>query len=120
MGEKREMMEQVKQFRKGKSDKIDFLDEIEATKGKNKFDPKQQSQHDKTKGKPDNFKKNFNDKRFGFGGKKKGSKANTKSSANDVSEYHKNGGGRKGGKKIGGKNKRVGKDRRKMNANKRK
>ena len=78
--------------------------------------------------KPDNFKKNFNDnnkrnfkdKRFGFGGKKKGSKANTKSSANDVSEYHKNGGGRKGGKKMGGKNKRVGKDRRKMNANKRK
>jgi len=126
--EKREMMEQVKQFRKGKSDKIDFLDEIEATKGKKKFDPKQQSQHDKTKGKPDNFKKNFNDnnkrnfkdKRFGFGGKKKGSKANTKSSANDVSEYHKNGGGRKGGKKMGGKNKRVGKDRRKMNANKRK
>ena len=52
--------------------------------------------------------------------KKKGSKANTKSSANDVSEYHKNGGGRKGGKKMGGKNKRVGKDRRKMNANKRK
>merc|ERR1712037_284758 len=51
---------------------------------------------------------------------KKGSKANTKSSANDVSEYHKNGGGRKGGKKMGGKNKRVGKDRRKMNANKRK
>ena len=48
--EKREMMEQVKQFRKGKSDKIDFLDEIEATKGKKKFDPKQQSQHDKTKG----------------------------------------------------------------------
>ena len=43
-------MEQVKQFRKGKSDKIDFLDEIEATKGKKKFDPKQQSQHDKTKG----------------------------------------------------------------------
>ena len=78
--------------------------------------------------KPDNFKKNFNDnnkrnfkdKRFGFGGKKKGSKANTKSSANDVSEYHKNGGGRGGGKKMGGKNKRVGKDRRKMNANKRK
>merc|ERR1711971_1179512 len=122
--EKREMMEQVKQFRKGKSDKIDFLDEIEATKGKKKFDPKQQSQHDKTKGKPDNFKnnnkRNFKDKRFGFGGKKKGSKANTKSSANDVSDYHKNGGGRKGGKKMGGKNKRVGKDRRKMNANKRK
>ena len=40
----------MKQFRKGKTDKIDFLDEIEATKGKKKFDPKQQSQHDKTKG----------------------------------------------------------------------
>ena len=71
-----------------------------------------------------NNKRNFKDKRFGFGGKKKGSKGNTKSSANDVSEFHqnRNGGGKKKGK-MGkmGQNKRMGKDRRqKMKSNKRK
>ena len=70
-------------------------------------------------------KRQFKDKRFGFGGKKKGGKANTKNSANDVSDYHKNGksgGGKKMGKMGGGaKNKRFGKDRRqKMKGSKKK
>ena len=52
--EKRDMLEQVKQFRKGKSDKIDFLDEIEATskgpKGKGKQSQHQPQRFDKNKG----------------------------------------------------------------------
>ena len=70
-------------------------------------------------------KRNFKDKKFGFGGKKKGGKANTKSSTNDVSGYHQNSGGKQkgGGKKMGkfAKNKRAGKDKRqRMKSNKKK
>jgi len=97
--EKRDMLEQVKKFRKGKTDKIDFLDEIEATTKGNKQKPSQHGQQrfDKSKGNVDNNKRQFKDKRFGFGGKKKGSKANTKTSTNDVSGYRQKGGGKKSG-----------------------
>jgi len=125
--EKRDMLEQVKQFRKGKIDKIDFLDEIEATSGKANKKPFQNQQQRFDKNKGNDGKRHFKDKKFGFGGKKKGGKANTKMSTNDVSGYHqKNGSGKKmggGGKKMGkmAKNKRAGKDRRqKMKSNKKK
>jgi len=128
--EKKDMLDQVKKFRKGQVDKIDFLDDIEATndkKGKKNRPQHEQQRFDKNKradNKHDN-KRQFKDKRFGFGGKKKGGKANTKNSANDVSDYHKNGksgGGKKMGKMGGGaKNKRFGKDRRqKMKGSKKK
>jgi len=125
--EKRDMLEQVKQFRKGKIDKIDFLDEIEATSKGNKKPGQQHQQQrfDKNKGNDGKNKRNFKDKKFGFGGKKKGGKANTKSSTNDVSGYHQNSGGKQkgGGKKMGkfAKNKRAGKDKRqRMKSNKKK
>jgi len=119
--EKRDMLEQVKQFRKGKSDKIDFLDEIEATskgpKGNKKQSQHQPQRFDKNKGNDANNKRNFKDKKFGYGGKKKGGKANTKTSTNDVSGYRQNSGGKKSMGKMA-KKKRAGKDRRQKNKSK--
>ena len=64
-------------------------------------------------------KKQFKDKKFGFGGKKKGGKSNTRNSTDDVTSYKpfranpKNKQGIKRNKKnSGAKNKRVGKQRR--------
>lgn len=70
--EKKEMLDQVKKFRKGKTDSIDFLEDLDAKKGGKK---------------KQNEKKQFKDKKFGFGGKKKGSKGNTKQSTDDISSY---------------------------------
>ena len=66
------------------------------------------------------------DKKFGFGGKKRGMKQNTKESADDISEYNKfrRPGGAGGGgfkKKLGkGASKRPGKETRNKNKNKKK
>lgn len=54
-----------------------------------------------------NAKRKYKDQKFGFGGKKKGGKWNTKESHNDVSGFKSRGThGRSGGKKFskGGKN----------------
>ena len=91
--EKKDMLDQVKKFRKGQADSIDFLEESGANK------KKQQATDEKRK---------FKDKKFGFGGKKKGKKANTRDSVNDVSSYKRP--RAKGGAKPA--NKRPGKSRR--------
>lgn len=95
--EKKEMLDQIKKYRKGVSKNLDFLD------GKQKKIVEKRKQRDK---------------KFGFGGKKRGSKLNTKDSAADVSEYRRSDRpkGKQGNKKMnkGGKhdNKRPGKNRR--------
>lgn len=71
--EKKEILEQVKKVRKGISKDLDFLD------GK-----KNKSISRKTM-----EKRKIKDRKFGFGGKKKGMKTNTKESAADISEYKK-------------------------------
>ena len=48
------------------------------------------------------------DKKFGFGGKKKGSKANTRNSADDISSYRPFPKNNKGPAKAGGKGKTMG------------
>ena len=60
-----------------------------------------------------NGKRKAKDEKFGFGGKKRGAKRNTKESAGDISEYKPF---RKPGfnKKLGKGNKRPGKERRKQ------
>ncbi|CAH0554571.1 unnamed protein product [Brassicogethes aeneus] len=98
--EKKEMMDQVKKVRKGLSKDLDFLDGK-----KNKAISRKSLE-----------KRKMRDKKFGFGGKKKGMKMNTKESAADISEYKRSGkpGGKgKGGKAVG--NKRPGKNRRAQN-----
>lgn len=90
--EKKAMLDQVKKVRKGQSKDLGFLD------GKNKA-------------KKGLEKRKMRDKKFGFGGKKRGSKMNTKESAGDISEYRKP---HKPlmGKKGKGPSKRPGKNRR--------
>ncbi|XP_041976063.1 probable rRNA-processing protein EBP2 homolog [Aricia agestis] len=75
--DKRQMLEQLKRVRKGKSSDLDFLDD---NKGKNKGgkDPKNKV----------NKKRVMKDKKFGFGGKKKGSKLNTRDSSNQMEGFN--------------------------------
>ncbi|XP_012221764.2 probable rRNA-processing protein EBP2 homolog [Linepithema humile] len=102
--EKRKMLEEVKKYRKGMRKDLDFLDDKKKAQGKllkRKINQKAQ------------FKAKMKANKYGYGGKKRGSKWNTKSSSADVSEYkrpQKPGVGRIG---KGGKGKqRLGKSRR--------
>ncbi|KAM4022651.1 putative rRNA-processing protein EBP2 isoform 2-T2 [Anomaloglossus baeobatrachus] len=113
--EKSNMMHQIKKYQKGLSDKLDFL---EGDQHQQKSDGVQR------KGKKGpNAKRKYKDQKFGFGGRKKGSKMNTKESVNDVSRFrgsvaHGRGPhrpGKKGGKNA---NKRPGKKVRQKMKNK--
>jgi len=104
--EKKQLMDNVKKFKKGKSDNLDFLDD---KPGKVKPSDKRV-----------NAKRKSKDEKFGFGGKKRGSKRNTKDTTNDVSDFRRPAGGGFN-KKLGkANNKRPGKDRRKQSKNKNK
>ncbi|XP_023940037.2 probable rRNA-processing protein EBP2 homolog [Bicyclus anynana] len=78
--DKKQMLEQLKRVRKGKSTDLDFLED---NKGKNS-----------NKGNPKNAKAKVNKKRamkdskFGFGGKKKGSKLNTRESSSQMDGFN--------------------------------
>lgn len=93
--EKRDMLDKIKKFRKGKLKNLDFLDD-------DKKGGHTQNSKDKRKAR---------DQRFGFGGKKRGMKKNTKESSADVggSKSFKNAGrgGKKGASSRPGKSKRV-------------
>jgi rRNA-processing protein EBP2 len=91
--EKKMMLDQVRKVRKGQSKDLGFLD------GKNKSKRVLE-------------KRRVRDKKFGFGGKKKGSKMNTKDSAADISDYRRpkkpvGKGKGKGASKRPGKNRRI-------------
>ncbi|XP_066048723.1 probable rRNA-processing protein EBP2 [Chamaea fasciata] len=110
--EKKNMLNAVKKYQKGLTDKLDFLDEEQTSSQGNK----KGNANQRTKKGP-NAKRRYKNQKFGFGGKKKGSKWNTKESFNDVSSFQskvahnkgpgKGGRGGKGGKKA--LNKRPGK-----------
>lgn len=81
--EKRKLNEEVKKYRKGMRNDLDFLDD------KKKQTPKaKDGQHISKRAME---KRNSKNKKFGFGGKKRGIKKNTKDSASDVSEYRRPG-----------------------------
>lgn len=71
------MLEQLKRVRKGKASDLDFLDD---KKGKNS----------KGKGVQDKIskKRDLKNKKFGFGGKKKGSKLNTRESTHNMDGFN--------------------------------
>ena len=104
--EKRKLAEEVKKYRKGIRQDLDFLDEKKKSlpKGKDgKFVSKKAA-----------LKRDMKNSKFGFGGKKRGIKKNTRESAADISEYRrpakpgKGGKGRKDkAKQRPGKNRRV-------------
>ncbi|XP_037955257.1 probable rRNA-processing protein EBP2 homolog [Teleopsis dalmanni] len=91
--EKKEMLDKLKKFRKGKLKNLDFLEDAKALESKKKKSAENRKQRNK---------------KFGFGGKKKGLKRNTKASAAGLEKVK---GARKGGKGGVG-NKRLGKSRR--------
>lgn len=83
--EKKDLMEDVKKFKKGQTDNLDFL---ENEKGRRKGDAKSAG------------KRKARDSKYGYGGKK--DKRNSKESAMDVSDFRP-GSKLKGGKMTGGK-----------------
>ncbi|XP_030630304.1 putative rRNA-processing protein EBP2 [Chanos chanos] len=117
--EKKAMMSAVKKYQKGMTDKLDFLEGDQEKGKKDSAMPKTQMNK-----RGPNAKRKFKDQKFGFGGKKKGSKWNTKESFNDVSGFRAKVAHGKGGKQSGkGKkqkgSKRPGKEaRRKMKGRK--
>ncbi|XP_030062793.1 putative rRNA-processing protein EBP2 [Microcaecilia unicolor] len=80
--EKSSMMSAVKKYQKGLSDRLDFLEEDNSTH----LGKKQGAAGPHVKRGP-SAKRRYKDQKFGFGGKKKGSKRNTKESYNDVSGF---------------------------------
>lgn len=77
---KKEMLDEIKKYRKGTIKEISFLDNNKKPTGSNKNKPGINKK---------NSKKNMKDSKFGFGGKKRGSKINTRDSAADISDYRK-------------------------------
>lgn len=114
--DKSNMMNQIKKYQKGLSDKLDFLEGDQPQKKSGDANPKPK--------KGPSAKRKYKDKKFGLGGKKKGSKQNTRDSVNDVSSFRASvaqgrrfkQGGKKGGKNA---NKRPGKTVRQKIKNKR-
>lgn len=102
-GEKKEMLDQLKKFRKGKLKNLDFLEDAKPSASK--------------KAPVANIKRKSKDKRFGFGGKKSGTKRNTKASSSGTDfkpkfKGNSNMAGGKGGASKGGASQRPGKTRR--------
>ncbi|EDW82990.1 uncharacterized protein Dwil_GK22617 [Drosophila willistoni] len=94
--EKKDMLDKLKKFRKGKLKNLDFLDDAKALEAKQKQSAQNRKQRNK---------------KFGFGGKKKGLKRNTKASAAGLETEGKS--RRQRGVKAGASvNKRMGKSRR--------
>ncbi|KAF5888303.1 putative rRNA-processing protein EBP2, partial [Clarias magur] len=83
--EKKSMMAAVKRYQKGMTDKLDFLEgDNEGKKGAAAASAPSKPHINK---KRPNAKRKYKDSKFGFGGKKKGSKWNTKESYDDVSGF---------------------------------
>ncbi|KAK9298784.1 hypothetical protein QLX08_007993 [Tetragonisca angustula] len=72
--EKQKLLEEVKKYRKGARKDLDFLDD--------KKKPQSQTVDHKVAA-----KRKMRDAKYGFGGKKRGTKKNTKTSSADVAEY---------------------------------
>uniref|UniRef100_A0A8C4QMS9 EBNA1 binding protein 2 n=1 Tax=Eptatretus burgeri TaxID=7764 RepID=A0A8C4QMS9_EPTBU len=107
--EKKAMIEAVKKYRKGAVDKLDFIDEL---RNDEKAATKQQGRTQNKKQGP-SAKRSFKNAKFGFGGKKRGKKENTKESTADVSNMRP-----RGARNIGGKAGKAGKARKAGRPNK--
>ncbi|XP_063216850.1 probable rRNA-processing protein EBP2 homolog [Bacillus rossius redtenbacheri] len=109
--EKRELREEVKKYRKGVRTDLDFLEanpKRAIGKGSGGRGPGQKGPASKKA----EAKQKYKSKKFGFGGKKRGGKVNTRASAADVSEYTRPKGGPRGGAKGKARQQRPGKSKR--------
>ncbi|XP_075472169.1 putative rRNA-processing protein EBP2 [Ascaphus truei] len=121
--EKSAVMTQIKKYQKGLSDKLDFLEGDQPQKKKDGSAAKKKDGSAAQNKRGPNAKRRFKDQKFGFGGKKKGLKRNTKESYNDVSTFRASVAHAKGPRKAGKKgakntNKRPGKNVRQKMKNK--
>lgn len=105
--EKAHMMTTIKKYQKGFSDKLDFLEGDQKPVARN---PKEGAKGQQLKKGP-SAKRRYKNQKFGYGGKKKGSKWNTRESYDDVSSFRAKKAHGKGIKRPGKKasNKRPGK-----------
>lgn len=108
--EKTHMMNAIKKYQKGFSDKLDFLDGDQKPLARGSKEGVKGQKGQQTKKGP-NAKRRYKNQKFGFGGKKKGSKWNTRESYDDVSSFRAKTAHGKGLKRPGkkGANKRPGK-----------
>lgn len=110
---KKEMIESVKKYRKDKKGSLDFLDEKKSGGGRGKGNP-----NPKGGGGGDkriNKRRQLKNDKYGYGGKKKGAKWNTRDSLDSFGEGGSSGGGKKGPKAFGrGGGKPMGRGRGKM------
>lgn len=108
--EKTHMMNAIKKYQKGFSDKLDFLDGDQKPPARGSKEGAKGQKSQQTKKGP-NAKRRYKNQKFGFGGKKKGSKWNTRESYDDVSSFRAKTAHGKGLKRPGkkGANKRPGK-----------
>uniref|UniRef100_A0A452SG60 EBNA1 binding protein 2 n=1 Tax=Ursus americanus TaxID=9643 RepID=A0A452SG60_URSAM len=81
--EKTHMMNAIKKYQKGFSDKLDFLEGDQKPVARR---TKEGAKGQQMKKGP-NAKRRYKNQKFGFGGKKKGSKWNTRDSYDDVSSF---------------------------------
>jgi rRNA-processing protein EBP2 len=88
--EKKKLLDEVKKYRKGIRHDLDFLDD------KKKLVPK--GKNDNNMSKRALEKRKMKNSKFGFGGKKRGMKKNTRDSSADVSDYRMPGKPNKAGK----------------------
>lgn len=115
--EKKAVLDEVKKFRKGVRKDLDFLED-----SKQKFNSRKLNQQSVQS----QLKRRYKDAKFGYGGKKRGLKANTReSSADTVHTKQPNRGGQKNmhtkqPNRGGQKNKRLGKSRRNKMSKRRK
>merc|ERR1712080_3387 len=107
--EKKDMIDEMKKIRKGQGGNMDFLEKEGGGKGKVGGGRKEE-------------KRNFKNKKFGFGGSKRDVKKNDRKSTDDVSSYRPGQKTKVGGKKLGvkGGKKRPGKFSRQKQKNKKK
>lgn len=82
--EKAHMMSAIKKYQKGFSDKLDFLEGDQKPVARATKEGAKKNQQTK---KGPNAKRRYKNQKFGFGGKKKGSKWNTRESYDDVSSF---------------------------------
>jgi rRNA-processing protein EBP2 len=105
--DKREMMDKLKKFKKGREENLDFLDDNHNTN-----DNKRKSTKSMTK---QNQKQKYKQSKYGFGGQKKRSKYNTAESSAEMNKFS-----RKRNAKPTNKKQRPGKSKRQKMKNKRK
>ncbi|XP_055588502.1 probable rRNA-processing protein EBP2 homolog [Uranotaenia lowii] len=109
--ERRKMLNDIKKFRKGKLSNLDFLDDDEEGGAGGAGRKKKNAGRGSANKKQPNAKRKAKNAKFGFGGKKKGTKRNNKESfLNDGPK--KKAGMKKGGGGGGAGGKRLGKNRR--------